>query len=383
MARAVNEELLDAVIRHAHFVERLKAHESNEAIAQLNALLVASLRSFLTERLEAARFRGHDPSPASTRRLEAIRSFVRDRVSMAVSEVWAREKDALLDIAKAEVGWTGRAIVATLPGFGDTAGELVVRFDDSGHSRAAKVIDVQRPTTSALRHVLTQRQAQGATLYRWWQALGRQTILNVDRQIRAGLVEGDSTTQIVRRVIGTRAEQFRNGVLHTTRTQVNALVRTSVNHVSAQAREEMYRENATLVKSVRWVSTLDSRTTVTCMALDGRVFGIQDGPRPPAHHQCRSTTVPVIRSIAELVPGSSLHRVPVGTRASFNGQVPADLTYPEFLRRQSRAFQDAALGKGRAEVFRRGELSIDRFVDDRGRPLSLRDLLALEMRLAS
>ena len=54
-----------------------------------------------------------------------------------------------------------------------------------------------------------------------------------------------------------------------------------------------------------------------------------------------------------------------GTRASMNGQVPADQTYDGFLRKQPKAFQDEVLGKTKADLFRSG-VKVDRFTDASG-----------------
>jgi hypothetical protein len=108
------------------------------------------------------------------------------------------------------------------------------------------------------------------------------------------------------------------------------------------------------------------------MSLDGTTYPVDQGPRPPAHHQCRSTTVPVVKSWKEL--GIDLKEAPPGTRASMNGQVPSKLTYPQWLKRQPAAIQREALGPTRAALFRSGRLTIDRFVDQRGRPLSLKQI---------
>jgi len=65
---------------------------------------------------------------------------------------------------------------------------------------------------------------------------------------------------------------------------------------------------------------------------------------------------------------------PVGTRASINGQVAGDQTYNEFLRKQDASFQDDVLGVTKARLFRKGELPVDRFVDNKGREYTLDEL---------
>ena len=99
-------------------------------------------------------------------------------------------------------------------------------------------------------------------------------------------------------------------------------------------------------------------------------------------HNCRTTTIPILKSWKEL--GLGLKELAPATRASMDGQVPGATTYAEWLARQSADRQDQALGgPGRGALYRRGAVTIDRFVDGRGRPLSLRELEQLEAREAA
>jgi len=189
------------------------------------------------------------------------------------------------------------------------------------------------------------------------------------------------------------------------RRHATTVTRTAVNHVSNFARDAVYQENADVVKGVRYVATLDARTTQICASLDGRVFEVGQGERPPLHMQCRSTTVPVLRSYKEL--GIDLLEAPAGTRAStswwrrtpketkryyaglsaaeknavrasLSGQVPASTTYGPWLKRQPRSFQDEVLGPAKADLFRRGHVPIRRFTDHVNRPLTVAELQRLE-----
>jgi len=56
------------------------------------------------------------------------------------------------------------------------------------------------------------------------------------------------------------------------------------------------------------------------------------------------------------------------------GQVPAKMTYEEWLRRQDVEFQNEVLGPTRAKLFREGGLSMDDFVTNSGRRYSLQEL---------
>jgi len=72
---------------------------------------------------------------------------------------------------------------------------------------------------------------------------------------------------------------------------------------------------------------------------------------------------------------SEITRIIAGTRASMNGQVPGNLTYNAWLRRQPRAFIDEVLGPTKARLYLDGRLHLDRFIDlDTGKPFTLQEL---------
>lgn len=68
-------------------------------------------------------------------------------------------------------------------------------------------------------------------------------------------------------------------------------------------------------------------------------------------------------------------------RASMNGVVD-NVSYYEWLKTQPTEIQDMALGKKRAELFRSGEMSIERFkqlqLDRNFEPLTLKEMEQLE-----
>jgi len=56
------------------------------------------------------------------------------------------------------------------------------------------------------------------------------------------------------------------------------------------------------------------------------------------------------------------------------GTVPAKTTYQEWLKKQPVGFQDEVLGKTKGQLFRKGDVTLDRFVDKRGAELTLQQL---------
>jgi len=89
-------------------------------------------------------------------------------------------------------------------------------------------------------------------------------------------------------------------------------------------------------------------------------------------HNCRSSTTPVTKSFKEL--GLNIKDYPASTRASMDGQVAAGVNYGQWLKRQPVAVQNEVLGVQKAKLFRKGDLSIDKFVDSRGNAYTLDEL---------
>ena len=84
--------------------------------------------------------------------------------------------------------------------------------------------------------------------------------------------------------------------------------------------------------------------------------------------------MPVLVSFHEL--GLNIDEFTPTTRAGMDGQVAADTTYGDWLKRQSAARQDQVLGATRGKLLRDGGMTVDRFANDKGRWLSLDTLRA-------
>ena len=204
--------------------------------------------------------------------------------------------------------------------------------------------------------------------------------------VRNGLLTGEPTPAIAKRLIGSLqfGEEARTvkqliaaGGQSTAvaNNQIMALVRTSINQVANTASQQVYEANQDITSKYRYVATLDSRTSSICQALDGREFPYGQGPMPPQHFNCRSTTVPVIDYKRLGFPPP-----PEGKRAAAGGMVPAGTTYGEWLAKQSQADQAEILGAGKAAYFRRlsqqhgPQTAIAKLVRDDGSELTLAQL---------
>lgn len=204
------------------------------------------------------------------------------------------------------------------------------------------------------------------------------TAAEVDRLtgvIRLGVAQGQTVAQTVTAIRGTRARNYADGVLAITRRNAETIVRTAVAHVGAEARHATYGANTDILEGYQWSSTLDQRTSNQCQALDGRIFKFGKGPMPPAHPNCRSSTIPVLKAEWRALNDGE-------QRSSVNGPVDATQNYYDWLRRQPASFQDDALGPTRAKLLRDGGLTPARFaelqLDRRWQPLTLDEMRKLD-----
>ena len=154
----------------------------------------------------------------------------------------------------------------------------------------------------------------------------------------------------------------RDGIIDATRRNGEMVVRTSMQHMAASARDAFVQANSDIITQVEWVSTLDSRTTAQCAALDGMLFPLDSGPRPPLHIGCRSSVVPVLAN-KYLRETLSEGRTRASKGENGGAQVSANLTYFEWLKTQPAAFQDEAIGKTRGILLREGGLTSERFAE--------------------
>ena len=232
--------------------------------------------------------------------------------------------------------------------------------------------------------ISVQTLIEGGRPGTWWRTDGRALADRFVRELQTSLTNGETLQQTTTRMVGGTVDGIPvKGIMGPARRNAAKLVATSVNAISNRARFESFQANADIIKGIQQVSTFDNKTTDTCIAYSGEAWRIEDlrpfagsslpfNGGPPRHFSCRSTLVPIIRSFREL--GFGRTELPVGTRASLDGQIPADLSFDQWLRGKSVTFQNQLLGVGKARLWRDGKLSLKDLVDFRGNPLTLAQL---------
>jgi SPP1 gp7 family putative phage head morphogenesis protein len=340
---SVNESLQTAAIDHSHDLIRYQ----NQVVYKVIALLNRTDKD-LFEKLESALLR-LPPGAFTVDRLESLLSSVREINAAAYQKIRLELQAELADLVGYELGYQQQLFQNQLP----------------------VTLQVATVPVAQVVSATVSRPFQGRILSEWMAGLEADKAAKIRDAVRIGYVEGQPIADIVRRIKGTKARQYQDGIIEITRRNAETVVRTAISHTANHTRQKFAEANSDLVKGVKWVSTLDARTSEICQARDGEVFPINSGPRPPAHPNCRSTTSYVLKSFREL--GVDLPEFSESTRASLDGQVPAKLTYGEWLKSKPAAFQDEVLGKSKGKLFRSG-MQIDRFVNRAGDVLTLDEL---------
>jgi SPP1 gp7 family putative phage head morphogenesis protein len=279
--------------------------------------------------------------------LQSVRAIMSEGYSLIGKELTQQMKDA----AEYEQEWQIKAI------------------DDSTHV----VLDMVAVAPVTLFAAIESKPLQGKLIKEWIDKLDQDSYTRIQDAVRIGLVEGQSYSDVVKRITGTKALQYTDGVIALNARQTQALVSTAMAHATNTARDEFYQNNNDLFSGLQWVSTLDGRTTSICQARDGKVYPLDSGVRPPAHFRCRSAMVSVLKSWQAL----GIKNPDGRTRASMDGQVAQTETYQTWLKKKPEAFQDEVLGKARAQLFRDGT-PLDRFVDASGHTYTLEQLKKIE-----
>lgn len=278
---------------------------------------------------------------------------------------------AALKVAQTEILFAG--MTDNLGAWGKLAEQQIKQeagFLDSLPVKGAKP-KIKLPDNAFKKVLDTPLGVNGEMLEPFTKSWTDKTVERVNGAMRKGWVEGKTVQQMRRELSGTKKRNYKDGIAEINRRDAETVTRTATQHVSNAARQELYKANPELVRQYTFVATLDSRTSIVCRSLDKKVFNVGEGPLPPRHPRCRSTTAPKLSSIFDIFDKGA-------TRASMNGPVDAKLSYYEWLKTQSPEFQETALGPSRAKLFRDGGISAKQFADmqlDKNfKPLSLNDM---------
>lgn len=379
MAKTANQSLYEATVRHQ--VHLLRFSEG-QAKAAADALKLAEQE--LLERIAGEMAKGLNPE-----RLNSLLASIYELRAKAFGELSAQMQEELKKLAETEAAWEDTAMKGSSPVMLNLASVPL----ETLHAAVASPI-------------------AGIPLDGWLNSMNAAESTKLQQAVTQAVLQGQSIDDLVRRIRGTKANGYKDGIMSATTRSAEALARTSVNHVSNAARQLVWEANSDVVRGLRWTSTLDGRTSDLCKSRDGHVAPMGDqgilpsdqplipsGARPPGHFNCRSVMIALLDGVE--LAGDRPFVMDARTRADrekgfrkeakergvpiqqirqewadkYVGRVPAATSYQDWLKGQPKEFQNEVLGLGKAELFRAGT-PLERFVDTSGKVLTLKQLQA-------
>lgn len=309
----------DATTRHAIFVERLKARAVRDVLDLLRPLGNDIFTTVAASDLENMTRREVQSLVASLNRM------IKTGYEPVIDEI----NSTLREYGFYEGGWTADML-----------------------QRTGLVAEIGVASDADIWAAVNANPFDGRFLKGWLAGLPAGTARRVSEAVTQGYADGRGALDVARDLRGTRT---RKGILDMSARGAETMVRTAYNHTATEARNQTYKKNPT-IKFEQWVSVLDHRTTPICQSRDGTFYPRGKGPRPPAHPACRST----------MVPATNKNRARLENRQTYNG----------WLKAQSAATQDDILGPTKGKLFRKGDLTVDKFVNRAGQELTLEQLKA-------
>jgi len=266
--------------------------------------------------------------------------------------------------------------------------QLEIDFQERTISRASTGLEVVIPdieqAIAAARLTPMAIGQKGSAVYLddWLKAFPRDEAKRAVNRITMGFYTGETTAEIARAISGTRNSP---GILNITRANGWTMAKTGVTQMSQTAKESFNKQNSDLIVGYTIVATLDSRTSDICKSYDGQEVLYTDSrqPMPPFHPNCRTSTAPLVNQKYRIE--NEGERPSVGAKGA--QEVPATETYYTWLKKQPTEYQNEALGKERALIFRNSGLSPDEFrratVDRFNQPLTIEQMAAKDERISS
>lgn len=350
----VNKKLFDRTVRHLLYLTKLSTQEAKWLVEKFKGEMFDDVVSEVMTATERAKNLSASEGPIlskqQTEAIDRMSERIADKINSALKGVEKDFKKRMEELGMQEVEFNQKLLQKTVP----------------------VELSLDTPTSNQIRSILDNQPFAGRKMDEWFSSIGDSTRKNVTQEVRTGMVNGESIDDIVRRIRGTRSNNFTDGVLNTTTRHARTLARSSVIHTSNHAAQQLYSQNSDVVKGVQWVATLDTNTCETCADLDGEIYKPTEGERPPVHPGCRCFMAPVTRSWKEM--GYDKSELDAGTRASMSGEVPGSMTYNEWLKKQPDSVVKEALGPTKAKLFKEGNLSISNFVSRKGDILTLKQI---------
>ncbi|MDB4352977.1 hypothetical protein OAA60_06065 [Porticoccaceae bacterium] len=229
--------------------------------------------------------------------------------------------------------------------------ESVVKNYNAAVPKKAQVI-----TAYMVEPLQVENYAGKPLLASYMKSMTQKEIDRVNKAVTDGYSQGLTNQQIVTNIRGTKTNRFTDGILNKSNNANASMVRTSIQHVSTQARVVTMKQNDDLIKGYKLVVTFDDRTTTLCYDLgqQDETYEVGKGPMPPLHVGCRDTITPVLSEKYDFLKKGATR---ASKGASGGKQVSAKLGSYDWMLTQPKSFQEASMGVTRSKLLRDGGLT--------------------------
>lgn len=202
----------------------------------------------------------------------------------------------------------------------------------------------------------------GNTIEEQFDLVAQKFHNNLVQNLRQGVASGQTDKQIADRIVGV-GPNMTGGVAEKTMRDVAAAVDTQTSAAADAGRRLAMKANGT--NYLRWAATLDLTVCPNCGERDGKRWTIDGEPvghdipyQPiPLHPRCHCLYLP------ETIPQSVIDK-----------GLKQKETFNEFLQKLMPEEQNHILGKGKAQLWREGKISLSDLIDQDGEIVTLRDL---------
>ena len=341
-----NESLVNAQTRHFVHLQRVGTSEFNKfskILAELERGILARLPGDLTE-FSRTRL---------NKQLAELRNFQDELYDSYI----ARLNNSLTTLAEAEADFetnilkqailSSSTFETTVPAVNQVLAALKTSPLSVGNNGAGKLL---------------------ASFINDWK---KAQIEAVNGIVRQGWFEGQTIGQMVSGV--------KDSIHGQTKRTAEAIIRTSINHVSQVSRTAVWNENDDIIIGWRFVATLDGRTTRECYSIASlaKVYPINKGPKPPRHINCRSTSIPELDS-RFAIDESNFTQSSKG--ASGGKQVSAELTPIDWYKTQPKEWVFDTMGEKMGKLLFSGKMTSKEFarfnLDAMNNPLTITEMVA-------
>ena len=286
------------------------------------------------------------------------------------------------------------------------AGELA----DNEQKWAGKITETLDPESAdklsfvnkkTLNDGIGKQLIESRTAEEWFSGTASADVMRINDMVREGVRSGWTIQEMTRRIVGTKANNYTDGILDTSRRHAETMARTICSGIANNAKNQFYQENDDVVIGVEWLDTLDSRTCARCGGLSRKRWKTKEPhPVPPAHHNCRCVLIPVTEltdlgddafrpaanadfdaEAKELYetkyPGKKYEDLAPSTRKKYfyeaqkaytartgnppYRQVPGGMTFSEYFEQMPEKEKERYLGPGKYEVYQNGNLTLTKF----------------------